>query len=423
MTTPPIDAAFKRELVRTVRTKVDLSEAHKQFTVDAAFTDKLRSRLRDMIAFRSGKVNDPADEPLIAAAIADLVGFGPLESLLADPSVLEIMVNGPDAVYVERRGNLEPAGVAFDDEEHIGQLIERLIAPLGYTLTPTQPLLDLRLPDMSRVLIVMRPVSASGSTIVIRKMITNRLTMPDLVNVGAINQMIADFLTLAVRSRANICVAGSVGAGKTTVLNVLTDAIPAEERLITVEDGLFLAISNPHVVRLEARPADADGRGQITLRQLTETAMKMRPDRIIVGEVQGAEAYPMLQALNLGIDGGMFSLHANSVTDVLLRLEIMMTEAIPSLPVLTIREQIAAALDLITYQERLPDGTRRLMRVAAVTGVESGVVMTQDLFTFVQPDPASSNGFHTATGQLPERLRRKLKGDLPVGMLTATPNS
>lgn len=423
MTTPPIDVALKRELVRKVQTKVDLTAVRKQFTVDPDFIEKLRGRLTEMLNLRAGDADPAANEPLIAAALDDLVGFGPLESLLADPSVMEIMVNGPDAVFVERRGKLEGAGVAFDDEEHLLHVIERMIAPLGYSLSPAQPILDLRLPDMSRVLIVTRPVAASGSTIVIRKMISKRLLMPDLVQVGAVSQMIADFLPLAVRSRLNICVAGGVGAGKTTVLNVLIDAIAAEERIVTVEDGLFLSTSHPHVVRLEARPADADGRGQITLRQLTETAMKMRPDRIVVGEMQGAEAYPMMQALNLGYDGGMFSMHANSVADVLLRLEIMMTEANPSLPVLTIREQIAAALDLITYQERLSDGTRRLMHIAAVTGVEGGVVTTQDLFTYIQPDPASTVGFFTATGHLPERIRRKLKGALPAGMMTATPGA
>jgi pilus assembly protein CpaF len=344
-------------------------------------------------------------------------GVGPLEPLLSAPDILEIMINGPHEVFVERGGSLQPAGVAFEDEAHLNQVVERIIARYGLKLDPANPILDLRLPDNSRMLVVSPPIAVKGVKVVIRRLPPQRWKMPDLVGFGSLTQTMADFLMSCVRHRLNIAVVGSVGAGKTTVLSTLVDAIPAEERVITVEDALFLVIDNPHLVRLESRPADTLGRGEVTLRQLVEIAAKMRPDRIVVGEVTGPEVYALVQAMNLGIDGSMFSLHAANVADALTRLEMMMAQANPALPILALRDQLASALDIITFQMRLDNGRRVLTRVCAVTGVEGSVVNTQDLFTYMHPTDHHPNGLHIPTGTIPDFVRTKLKGDLPTAML------
>jgi pilus assembly protein CpaF len=311
------------------------------------------------------------------AALCDRVvllgtGLGPLEPLLADPSVDEVMVNGPDSVYVERRGKLERVGVGFAGEAELMHAIERVLAPLGRRVDEASPLCDARLADGSRVNVVIPPLSLSGPCLTIRRFRREGFSLRDLVAGGTLPAAVAELLAVCVAARASILVSGGTGSGKTTTLNALSGAIPGEERIVTIEDAAELRLRQRHVVRLEARPANLEGRGEVTIRQLVRNALRMRPDRIVVGEVRGAEALDMLQALNTGHDGSLTTVHANSPEDALRRVETLALMAGVGLPHAAVREQAASALDLVVHQARLADGSRAVESVTEVVRVAGG---------------------------------------------------
>lgn len=314
----------------------------------------------------------------------ELTGYGPLEPLLHNPEVTEIMVNGPYQVYVEIRGRLELTDIKFRDDEHVMRIIEKIVAPIGRRIDERCPMVDARLPDGSRVNAVIPPIALNGPCITIRKFSRDPFTMADLINMGTLTPEAAQLLQAAVQARLSIMVSGGTASGKTTTLNVLSSFISHNERIITIEDSAELQLRQEHVVRLEARPPNIEGEGEITIRQLVRNALRMRPDRIIVGEVRGPEALDMLQAMNTGHEGSMCTIHANSPREMLSRLETMVLMAGVDLPVRAIREQIANAIDLIVHQARLRDGSRRVMYITEIVGMEGDVITMQDLFVFEQ---------------------------------------
>ncbi|MDI3340167.1 MAG: CpaF family protein [Sphaerobacter sp.] len=321
---------------------------------------------------------------LFEAIAAEILGYGPIEPLLKDDTVSEIMVNGPRQVYVERNGKLERTDVVFQDDDHVMRVIDRIVSPLGRRIDESSPMVDARLPDGSRINAVIPPISLVGPTLTIRKFAKDPLTADDLVRFGTMSQEMVTFLKACVEARLNIVVSGGTGSGKTTTLNVLSSFIPADERIVTIENAAELQLRQDHVVTLESRPPNIEGRGEITIRDLVVNALRMRPDRIVVGECRSGEALDMLQAMNTGHDGSMTTVHSNSPRDTLARLETMCLMAGVELPVRAIREQIASAVDLIIHQARLKDGSRRIVAVTEVQGMEGDVIVLQDIFVFEQ---------------------------------------
>jgi pilus assembly protein CpaF len=324
-----------------------------------------------------------AERVRLAEELTDeTIGMGPLAPLLADPAISDILVNAPDQVYVERFGRLERTEVRFRDADHIVRVIERIAARVGRRIDTSSPMADLRLPDGSRVNATLPPVTIDGPTLSIRRFGRRRLRRDDLLSLGTLSPEILEFLVFAVRARRNILISGGTGAGKSTLLGVLAEAIPDTERIITIEDTAELSLDQEHVVRMETRPVNIEGRGRILARDLLINALRMRPDRIIVGEVRGGEALDMLQALNTGHDGGIGTIHANSTRDALARLETMVLMAGVELPSRAVREQIVSAIHLIVQVRRYDDGVRRIESVAEITGLEGLTPMMQELFTF-----------------------------------------
>jgi pilus assembly protein CpaF len=321
---------------------------------------------------------------LLEAIMAELLSFGPIEPLLRDESVSEIMVNGPDQVWVERKGKLEETDIRFENDDHVRRIIDRIVAPLGRRCDEASPMVDARLPDGSRVNAIIPPISLVGPVITIRKFSREALTMQNLVQYGSITPDVADFLGLCVQGCLNVLVSGGTGSGKTTLLNVLSSFIPTNERIVTIEDAAELRLRQRHVISLEKRPANIEGTGEVPIRQLVVNALRMRPDRVVVGEVRGSEALDMLQAMNTGHDGSMTTLHSNGPRDTLARLETMVLMAGLDLPHRAIREQIASAVDVIIHQERLFDGSRKVTHVSEVQGMEGDVIILQDIFRFEQ---------------------------------------
>ncbi len=321
---------------------------------------------------------------LFDAIVAEILGYGPLEPLLADESITEIMVNGPYNIYVERAGNLIRTNVTFEDEDHVLRVLDRIVAPLGRRIDESSPTVDARLPDGSRVNAVIRPIALCGPTITIRKFSKRPFTVKDLIGFGSMTPEIAEFLRAAVVGRLNVVVSGGTGSGKTTLLNVLSSFIPDDERIVTIENAAELRLNQEHVVPLESRPPNIEGRGEVNIRDLVVNALRMRPDRIVVGECRSGEALDMLQAMNTGHEGSMTTAHSNSPRDTLARLETMCMMAGMELPQRAIREQIASAVDLIVHQERLRDGTRKIVKITEIQGMEGDVVTMSDLFEFEQ---------------------------------------
>jgi len=321
---------------------------------------------------------------LFEAISAEILGFGPIEPLLKDAAVSEIMINGPKAVYVERGGKLELSEVVFNDDEHVMRVIDRIVSPLGRRIDESSPTVDARLPDGSRVNAIIPPIALNGPTVTIRKFSKDPFTVEDLIRFGTFTAEMATFLKACVEARLNIVVSGGTGSGKTTMLNVLSSFIPDDERIVTIENAAELQLRQDHVVRLESRPPNIEGKGEVTIRDLVINSLRMRPERIVVGECRGGESLDMLQAMNTGHDGSMTTAHANSPRDTLSRLETMCLMAGMDLPVRAIREQIASAVDLIVQQDRLKDGTRKITNVTEVQGMEGDVIVLQDIFTFQQ---------------------------------------
>ena len=314
----------------------------------------------------------------------EILGLGPLEPLLRDATVTEVMVNGPQQVYIEREGKLELTGVTFQNDEHVMKIIQRIIAPIGRRIDESSPMVDARLVDGSRVNAIIPPLSLVGPVVTIRKFAASPFTVEDLIRFGTSTADMFEFLEACVKARLNVFVSGGTGSGKTTTLNVLSSFIPDDERIVTIEDAAELQLRQEHVVTLEARPSNIEGKGAVPIRELVRNALRMRPDRIVVGEVRSAEALDMLQAMNTGHDGSMSTGHANSPRDMLARLETMVLMAGMDLPLRAIREQTASAVDLIVHQNRLKDGTRKIVSITEVQGMEGDVIVMQDVFTFEQ---------------------------------------
>jgi pilus assembly protein CpaF len=314
----------------------------------------------------------------------EILGLGPLEPLLRDETITEVMVNGPQQVYIEREGRLEMTNVTFQNDEHVMKIIQRIIAPIGRRIDESSPMVDARLADGSRVNAIIPPLSLVGPVLTIRKFAATPFTVEDLIRFGTATPDMFEFLEACVKARLNIFVSGGTGSGKTTMLNILSSFIPDDERIVTIEDAAELQLRQEHVVTLEARPSNIEGKGAIPIRELVRNALRMRPDRIVVGECRSAEALDMLQAMNTGHDGSMSTGHANTPRDMLSRLETMVLMAGMDLPLKAIREQIASAVDLIVHQNRLKDGTRKIVNITEVQGMEGDVIVMQDIFVFEQ---------------------------------------
>ncbi|MGP4079829.1 CpaF family protein [Pseudalkalibacillus sp. R45] len=314
----------------------------------------------------------------------DLTGFGPINPLLMDPEVTEVMVNGPGMVYIERKGKLMLTGIRFRDDEHVMNIIEKIVSPLGRRIDESSPMVDARLPDGSRVNAIIPPLALNGPTLTIRKFAADPFKIDDLISFGTLTREMATFIEACVKARLNIFVSGGTGSGKTTTLNVLSSFIFNDERIVTIEDAAELQLGQPHVISLESRPPNIEGKGQIAIRDLVRNSLRMRPDRIVIGEVRGAEALDMLQAMNTGHDGSLATGHSNSPRDMISRLETMVLLAGVELPVKAIREQISGAIDLIIQQSRLKDGTRKITKITEVQGLEGDVIVLQDIFEYQQ---------------------------------------
>lgn len=344
-------------------------------------------------------------QQLIQEILDEVTGFGPITRLLNDEEVSEVMVNGPNQIYVERNGKLVLTDVRFRDHQHVKHIIDKIVSPLGRRIDESVPMVDARLPDGSRVNAIIPPLALNGPTLTIRKFSKDPLTVYDLINFGSMTPEIAQLLEACVKVRLNIVVSGGTGSGKTTLLNVLSSFIPLDERIVTIEDAAELQLVQDHVVSLETRPANIEGKGAITIRELVKNSLRMRPDRVVVGEVRGGEALDMLQAMNTGHDGSLTTGHANSPRDMLSRLETMVLMAGMELPVRAIREQIASAVDLIVQQTRLKDGSRKVVRITEVLGMEGEIVTLQDIFIFKQEgidEDGKVIGKMTATGIRPK---------------------
>lgn len=323
-------------------------------------------------------------ERLIASIQDEIMGLGPLEPLLKDESVTEIMINGPKNIFIERTGKLQLSDVTFYDEAHLMRIIEKILTPIGRRVDEGSPMVDARLRDGSRVNIIVPPLSLVGPAVTIRKFAKEALSIEKLVAFGTLSEDMATFLRACVRARLNVLVSGGTGSGKTTTLNVLSSFIPETDRIVTIEDAAELRLQQRHVVTLESRPSNIEGKGQVTIRDLVKNALRMRPDRIVVGEVRSGEALDMLQAMNTGHDGSLTTAHANTPRDVLSRLETMVLMAGMELPVRAIREQVSSAIDIIVHQSRIRDGSRKITYITEVLGMEGDVIVTQDIFRYFQ---------------------------------------
>ncbi|WP_342432919.1 CpaF family protein [Neobacillus sp. FSL H8-0543] len=312
----------------------------------------------------------------------ELLAYGPITPMLENPSISEVMVNSFDEIYYEKNGKVYRSNVHFIDNQHVMRVIERIVAPIGRRVDESSPMVDARLPDGSRVNAIIPPLALKGPSLTIRKFSDTPFTIKDLVHFGTVNNIMAEFLEVCVKSKLNIFISGGTGSGKTSTLNVLSSFIPNNERIVTIEDAAELKLNQEHIVALESRPPNIEGKGQISIRDLVRNSLRMRPDRIVVGEVRGAEALDMLQAMNTGHDGSLSTGHANSPRDILSRLETMVLMAGYELPVKAIREQIANALDIIVHQSRMKDGTRKITHITEVLGMEGDTIVLQDLFVF-----------------------------------------
>jgi len=406
------DREIRREIHKMLLEHLDLA------TIDAAKLEEPSMRPKVLNALRrivqtlevGGKIPAEMDRDRLIGELSDeALGLGPLERFLADVSITEIMVVDPDTIYVEKAGKIELSEVRFTDDERVRAVIERIVTPLGRRIDESSPLVDARLKDGSRVNAVIRPIALRGSCITIRKFSRTPLTLEKLQGYGAITDRMVRFLVRSVIAKRNIVISGGTGSGKTTLLNCLSGVIPADERIVTIEDAAELQLKQPHVVSLETRPANLEGRGEYTIRDLVKNALRMRPDRIVVGECRGGEALDMLQAMNTGHDGSLTTTHANSPEEAISRLETLVLMAGLDLPQRAIREQIAASVHLIVQQSRLSDGSRKVTAISEITGIgDNGDIEMRPIFEFVRTgtgDKGKVIGEHRATGYLPSYLQ------------------
>ena len=410
-----------RQFVTQVRDRV---VADLRAQGDISDPDAIRRKIGEVYAElirETGLVVGRGDRDLLLErVVAEILGYGPLDALLRDDSVTEIMVNGPDNVYVERRGKIERTPYAFDSTAHLMRIIERIVAPLGRRIDEASPMVDARLPDGSRVNAIIPPLSLVGPVLTIRKFARIPLGVDDLIKNGTCTPEFIEFTRACVKARLNIVVSGGTGSGKTTLLNILSSFIPGDERIITIEDAAELQLRQEHVITLEARPPNLEGKGQITIRQLVINALRMRPDRIVVGEVRGGEALDMLQAMNTGHDGSLTTAHSNGARDTIRRLETMVLMAGMDLPLRAIREQVASAINLIIHVQRMRDGSRKVVQVAEVSGMEGDTVLLQDIFLF--KDAGVRDG--KVLGRLePTGVRPKFAEKLKLAGMTLGPQT
>lgn len=376
--------------------------------------------IKEIITEMDAKLPADVDRQLLASEVLnEAVGLGPLEKLLADENVTEIMVNKFDEIFIEQSGKLTLSDITFSSDDAVMTAIERIVSPLGRRIDESSPLVDARLKDGSRVNAIIPPLALRGPCLTIRKFAKQKLQAQDLVNFGALNQGMVQFLETAVNNHMNILISGGTGSGKTTLLNVLSNFIPPSERIITVEDAAELKLNQPHLVSLEARPANLEGKGAIPIRDLVKNCLRMRPDRIVVGECRGGETLDMLQAMNTGHDGSLTTAHANTPRDMIARLEVMVMMSGLDLPVSAIREMVASAVHLIVQISRYSDGSRRLTNITEITGVESGIVSMQDIFRYQQEgfdENGKVKGHFEATGAIPHFYEEMRQRGLPVDM-------
>jgi len=404
------DVELRREVHKLLLEHLDLATIDAKKLDDPSMRPKVLSALRRIVAQLAAKI--PADmqaDTLIGELADEALGLGPLERFLADPTISEVMVVDPNTIYIEQSGKILLSHARFTDDERVRAVIERIVTPLGRRIDESSPLVDARLKDGSRVNAVIRPIALRGSCITIRKFAKVPLTMEKIVNYGSITERMGRFLTRCVHAKKNVVISGGTGSGKTTLLNVLSGAIPEDERIVTIEDAAELQLKQPHVVSMETRPANLEGRGEYTIRDLVKNALRMRPDRIVVGECRGGEALDMLQAMNTGHDGSLTTTHANSPMEAISRLETLVLMAGVELPVRAIREQIAASVHIIVQQSRLSDGTRKVTAISEVIGIDrdSGEIELRPIFEFVRTGTGAKGkveGEFRATGYLPSFL-------------------
>lgn len=371
---------LKKRLHETVLEKMNLS------IIEQVERDELRRELSALVVqeLADGSISLGADQfkRLVSELLDEVLGLGPLEPLLQDDTISDILVNGPNHVYVERKGILEPAPTTFRDEKHLLRIIDKIVSRVGRRIDESQPWVDARLPDGSRVNAIIRPCAIDGPSLSIRKFSADKLTLDKMVGFGALNEGAAKFLEAAVTARMNILISGGTGSGKTTMLNALSSFVDHRQRIVTIEDAAELQLQQDHVVRLETRPSNTEGVGEVNQRLLVKNALRMRPDRIIIGEVRGSEAFDMLQAMNTGHDGSMTTIHANTARDALSRLEQMLVMVGGDFPISAARTQMASGINIVVQLNRLSDGSRRVMSISEVNGLESQTVLMQDIFTF-----------------------------------------
>jgi len=382
---PPVEADKFSFIFQKVQEKliseVDLTKAEIN---EAEVRTKVDRILNEVLAEEHIFLSRLERDRIFNQLLDEILGYGPIQPLLNDETINEIMVNGPYKVYIERNGKIEKTNITFRDSAHLMRIIDRILAPLGRRVDESCPYMDARLPDGSRVNVIIPPLSLIGPVLTIRKFAKNPFTVEKLIEIGTITPEAIEFLKACVIARLNIVISGGTGSGKTTFLNVLSGFIPNDERIITIENAAELQLRQEHVVTLETRPPNIEGKGEVTMRDLVINALRMRPDRIIVGEVRGGEALDMLQAMNTGHDGSLTTLHANSPRDALSRLETMVLMAGIEIPVKAIRQQIASALDLIVHMERMRDGSRKVVQITEVQGMEGDTIVLQDIFVFEQ---------------------------------------
>ena len=414
---------LSKKIHEDILDKLNLSEGALKIMKSSEVRSKVESCLDRTLDERRHEIPVNLSVDLLRQALLDeLIGFGPISPLLRSPKISEIMINGPSKIFVECKGKLHRTAVKFYNEQHLISIIQRIVEPLGRHIDEASPMVDARLPDGSRVNAIIPPLAVNGASMTIRKFADKKLSTDDLIGFGSMTPEMALFLETAVVNRMNILVSGGTGSGKTTLLNVLSQFIPEDERVITVEDSAELKLSHENLVCLEARPANIEGKGRVSIRDLVVNTLRMRPDRIIVGECRGPEALDMLQAMNTGHDGSLTTCHANTPRDAVTRLENMVMMAGFELPSDAIREQISSALDLIVQQTRMSDGSRKIEKITEVTGREGKQILMQDIFTFEQTGFDSEGrvtGYHTATGNIPvfiEELRRRGKLNLDMSV-------